>query len=172
MTNPTTETTTKKTITLERTLQASVEDVWALWTTKEGLESWWGPEGFTTTVRQIDVRVGGELVYAMTATAAQQVAFMQRAGLPLTTEQRVTYDTVVPLQRLAYTNLADFIPGVTPYDVATRVELHPDGQSVRMVVTIDAMHDEAWTNMAVQGWESQLGRLVKLLAERPRPIVR
>lgn len=171
-TTPKTKTTPTKTVTLERTLQAAVEDVWALWTTKEGLESWWGPEGFSTTVRQIDVRVGGELRYAMTATAAEQVAFMQKAGLPLTTEQRVTYDTVVPLQRLGYTALADFIPGVTPYDVATVVELRADGRSVRMVVTIDAMHDEAWTKMAVLGWESQLGRLVKLLAEHPRPIAR
>jgi uncharacterized protein YndB with AHSA1/START domain len=156
---------TKKTITLERTLLAPLEEVWALWTTKEGLESWWGPEGFTTTVHKIDVRVGGALLYAMTATAPQQVAFMQKAGLPLTTEQRVTYETVVPPQRLAYTNLADFIPGVTPYDIATLVELHPNGQSVRMVVTIDAMHDEPWTKRAVMGWESQLGRLVRLLAQ-------
>ena len=61
---------TKKKITIERTFEASVQDVWELWTTKEGIESWWGPEGFTTTVRKIDVRVGGELHYAMTATAA------------------------------------------------------------------------------------------------------
>ena len=31
-------------ITIERTYRASVEDVWDLWTTKEGIESWWGPE--------------------------------------------------------------------------------------------------------------------------------
>jgi uncharacterized protein YndB with AHSA1/START domain len=165
----TSQTTPKKTITLERTFEAALEDVWTLWTTKEGLESWWGPEGFTTAVRKIDVRVGGEMLYAMTATAPQQIAFMEKAGLTLTTEQRVTYDTVVPQRRLAYTNRADFIPGVAPYDVATLVDLHPNAQSVRMVVTIDAMHDEPWTKMAVLGWESQLGRLVKLLAERPRP---
>ena len=159
---------TKRTITLERIFEATVEDVWALWTTKEGLESWWGPEGFTTTVRKIDVRVGGELLYAMTATASAQVDFMKKAGMPLTTEQRVRYQAVEPYRRLAYTSLADFIPGVTPYDLATLVELHPNAQGVRMVVTIDAMHDEPWTQRAVAGWESQLGRLIKLLAERPR----
>jgi uncharacterized protein YndB with AHSA1/START domain len=160
----------KKTIVLERTFGASLEEVWALWTTKEGLESWWGPEGFTTTVHQIDVRVGGQLLYAMTATAPEQIRFMTSAGMSLTTEQRVTYQVVVPLQRLRYTSLADFIPGVAPYDLATLVELHesPEG-GVRMVVTIDAMHDEAWTKRSVMGWESQLGRIAKLLAERTRP---
>jgi uncharacterized protein YndB with AHSA1/START domain len=33
----------KPRITIERTYLARIEDVWALWTTKEGLESWWGP---------------------------------------------------------------------------------------------------------------------------------
>ena len=91
---------TKKRITIERTFDAPVEDVWELWTTKDGIESWWGPEGFTTTVHKIDVRVGGELQYAMTATAAAQIDFMKKAGMPLTNEQRVTYSEVVPRRRL------------------------------------------------------------------------
>jgi uncharacterized protein YndB with AHSA1/START domain len=161
--------TAKRTITLERTFEAPLEEVWALWTTREGLESWWGPEGFTTKVHEIDVRSGGQLRYAMTATAPEQIDFMRRSGMPLTTEQRVTYQSVVPLRRLAYTSLADFIPGVAPYDVATLVELHPSGQGVRMTLTIDVMHDERWTKMAVMGWESQLGKLAKLVAERQRP---
>jgi uncharacterized protein YndB with AHSA1/START domain len=161
--------TSARTITLERTFQAPAEEVWALWTTKEGLESWWGPEGFTTEVHEIDVRVGGRMRYAMTATAPEQVAFMKKAEMPLTTEQRVTYHQVVPQRRLAYTSLADFIPGVGPYDVATIVELHLEGQGVRMALTIDVMHDERWTKMAVLGWESQLGKLAKVIAERQGP---
>ena len=35
---------------IQRTYAASVEDAWALWTTKSGIESWWGPEGFEVTV--------------------------------------------------------------------------------------------------------------------------
>jgi hypothetical protein len=34
---------------------------------------------------------------------------------------------------------------------------------VRLVVTLDAMHDEAWTKMAVMGWESQLDKLATQL---------
>ncbi len=40
------EPTAKRRITIERTYQASIEDVWELWTTKEGIESWWGPGRF------------------------------------------------------------------------------------------------------------------------------
>ncbi len=153
----------RRRITLERTYEASIEEVWDLWTTKEGIESWWGPEGFTVTVRKLDLRPGGEMRYAMTATAPPQVEFMKKAGMPLTTEALIRYTEVVPPRRLGYVHLADFIPGVEPYDVATLVELFPSGHSVRMVVSFDAMHDEKWTGMAVAGWESQLGKLARVI---------
>ncbi len=151
-------------ITLERTYQASIDDVWELWTTKEGIESWWGPDGFAVQVRNMDLRPGGQLQYAMTATAPAQVEFMKQAGLPLTTEARLTYTEVVAKRRLAYVHLADFVPGVKPYDVATVLELFVDAKIVRMVLTFDAMHDEQWTQMAVMGWESQLGKFAKEIA--------
>jgi uncharacterized protein YndB with AHSA1/START domain len=154
----------RRRITLERVYQASSEDVWDLWTTKEGIESWWGPDGFSTKVLNLDLRVGGELRYAMTATAPAQVEFMKNAGMPLTNEGRITYTEVVNLRRLGYLHLADFIPGVEPYDVATLVEFHSNGSSVHMVLTFDAMHDEEWTKRAVMGQESQLGKLEKVIA--------
>lgn len=155
--------TTKRKITLERTYAAPLEDVWDLWTTKDGLESWWGPEGFTTTVQKLDLRVGGELRYTMTATGAAQVEFMKRAGMPLSTEQRVTYTEIVAHARLGYTSVADFIPGLDPYDIAATVELQATPAGVRMVLSVDAMHDETWTQRATMGWESQLGKLAKIL---------
>jgi uncharacterized protein YndB with AHSA1/START domain len=150
-------------ITLERIYQANVQDVWDLWTTKKGIESWWGPGGFAVTVRELDLRPGGQLLYAMTAVDPPQVEFMKKAGMPLTTEARITYTDIVPLRRLAYIHLTDFIPGVEPYDVATVVELLRAGQGVRMVLTFDAMHSDEWTQRAVMGWESELGKLAKVL---------
>ena len=157
--------TSKRRITLERTYKASLQDVWDMWTTKDGIESWWGPDGFSVKVRKLDLRPGGELHYAMTATAAPQVEFMKKAGMPLTTEAKLTYTEVSPPRRLAYTHLADFIPGVEPYRVAHLIELTPMGDSVRMVLTFDAMHDEEWTNRAKMGWEMEFGKLAKALAK-------
>ncbi len=160
------EPTAKRRITIERTYQASIEDVWELWTTKEGIESWWGPDGFSVKVHSIDLHPGGELRYAMTAIAPPQIEFMKKVGMPLTTEARVRYTEIVPRKRLAYTHLADFIPGVEPYHVAHLVELHPSAQGVRMVLTFDAMHAEEWTQRAVMGWESELGKLAKVIEAR------
>ena len=59
--------------------------------------------------------------------------------------------------------MADFIPGTEPYEVETTVVLDPGPDGVRMVLTFDAMHDEQWTERAVAGHESELGKLDKIL---------
>ena len=78
-----------------------MEEVWGLWTTKEGIESWWGPDGFAVDVRNLDLRAGGELLYTTTAVGSDQIAFMKKAGMPLTIETRVTYTELDPPRRLA-----------------------------------------------------------------------
>jgi uncharacterized protein YndB with AHSA1/START domain len=153
----------RRTVTLERFFKSSIEEVWDLWTTKEGIESWWGPDGFAVTVHKLDLRPGGALLYAMTAVGSDQIEFMKNAGMPLVSETRVTYTEIDPPRRLAYSTVADFIPGVEPYDVTTLVELHPIADGVRLVLTQEAMHDESWTEMAVMGWESELNKLARVL---------
>jgi uncharacterized protein YndB with AHSA1/START domain len=155
-----------KRVTLERIYRAGLQDVWDLWTTKEGIESWWGPGGFAVTVRTLDLRPGGVLLYAMSAVDPPQVEFMKKAGMPLTQECRITFTEVVPRRRLAYVHLTDFIPGVEPYDVATVVELEKTAEGVRMVLTFDAMHSDEWTERARMGWESELGKLAAVIERR------
>ncbi len=46
-------------VTLEREVAASRDRVWASWTTATDLEAWWGPAGWTTTIRSLDIRPGG-----------------------------------------------------------------------------------------------------------------
>lgn len=153
----------RRRFTLERTFDAPLVDVWDLWTTAEGLESWWGPEGFRIEVRSLELRPGGQLRYAMIADAPGTVAFMKNAKMPLVQECLITYREIVPQRRLVYAHLTDFVPGVDPYDVDTVVELVEEPGAVRMRVTIDAMHDDEWTRRATMGWEMQLGKLARLL---------
>src|ERR1700757_3213803 len=64
-------------IKFERRYETSVEDLWDLWTTKEGFESWWGPQGFRVEVHAIDPRIGGELFYDMIADGAKEIEYMK-----------------------------------------------------------------------------------------------
>jgi uncharacterized protein YndB with AHSA1/START domain len=159
-----TEITSMQKITIERTYRATLEDAWDLWTTKEGLESWWGPEGFQTIVHKLDLRPGGGFEYEMTATGPEQVEAMKKANLPLTSRAHSTYVEVTPRRRLAYRTLADFIPGVKPYEVGAVIDFHAVPQGVRLTISEDAMHNEEWTKMSEMGMSSSLNKLAKVLA--------
>ena len=146
-------------VTLERTFDAEVADLWELWTTSDGFESWWGPDGFRTEVRKLELEVGGETVYSMIAIGPEQIEYLRKAGMPLESEDRLQLTELVPLQRLAYTHLINFLPGVTPYRAAMDVEFSKVPDGARMVITMDVMHDAEMTRLAVMGMESQLARL-------------
>ena len=157
----------KKQITMERTLEATLDEVWELWTTKDGIESWWGPEGFETSVSKLELRVGGALHYAFTAVGPNQIAFMKQANQPLTQHMKARYTVVRPKTLAAWQNLVEFIPGITPYEVESRFELFVETRGkVRMVLRFDAMHDEQLTKYAEMGWTEELGKLEKRLAMR------
>ena len=158
--------TEKPKLTLERTFKASIAEVWDLWTTREGIEAWWGPEGFSVTVSALDLRPGGDLLYTMSAVEPEQMEYMVKAGMPLSTDHKLTFTDVDPPRRLAYKDMADFIPGVEPYEVSTVIELAEVEDGVRMLLTFDRMHDERWTELARMGRESELARLAEVLAAR------
>ena len=153
-------------VRLERTYAASAATIWELWTTAEGIESWWAPDGYVTEVRKLDVRPGGELVYAMTATAPEAVEFMRNAGMPLTTESRKTFTEVSEPTRLAYNSLIDFVPDKEPYEHLTVVELTLADDAVRVVMTVEPLHDEVWTERLLAGRANELDNLAAVIARR------
>jgi uncharacterized protein YndB with AHSA1/START domain len=153
---------------LTRHIDAPAEDVWELWTTPAGIESWWAPDGFTVSVSQLELAVGGTLVYTMTATGAEQVAFMEGAGLPLASESRKRFTDVGRPSRLAYATLADFIPGVEPYETMTWVTLEAAEAGTQVTMTIEPMHDDVWTERLVAGRENELANLAAVTARRSR----
>jgi uncharacterized protein YndB with AHSA1/START domain len=156
----------KRQITMERTFTATLDEVWELWTTKDGIESWWGPIGFETKVARLELRVGGALDYSFTAVGPDQVKFMKDAQQPLTQHMKARYTHVQPKTAAAWQNLVEFIPGITPYEVESRFDLEARGKQVHMKLRFDAMHDEQFTQFAEMGWKEELGKLEQRLAAR------
>lgn len=164
----TTATSAKKPVGLkiERTFRASPEEIWALWTTKEGVESWWGPEGFTTKVLALDLRPGGAFDYEMTARAPEQVEALKSLGVPRTSRATNVYTEVTAPRRLALRTKVDFVPGVAPYEFATEVEFRKVQGGTKLVFRSSKMHSLDWEQMARQGQMSQLDKLARLVEGR------
>lgn len=149
---------------LERTYPADPATIWSLWTSPDGIARWWAPDGFTTKVDTLDLREGGELVYTMTATAPETIEFMTSAGMPLATVSRKRFTRVQELSVLAYQSLVDFVPDHEPYEFATDVELTATDGGTRVVMTVEPLHDETWTQRLLDGRSNELDNLGRLLA--------
>jgi len=144
---------------IERTYRAALADVWNLWTTREGFESWWGPQGFRVDVAELDARAGGTLRYEMIAATPEMVRAMTEAGQPVTHGVRSTFADVRPMTHLVLRNVIDFVPGVPPYEADITVSLSQEGERVRMVVTLAPLHSPEFSAMQKEGFESQLTKL-------------
>lgn len=63
--NETTLTKNGTTLTLERTINAPKDKVWQAYSDPELFVQWWGPEGWSTRVKQFDFQAGGSVLYGM-----------------------------------------------------------------------------------------------------------
>jgi len=144
---------------VERTYRAHPKELWELWTTKEGFESWWGPENFRAEVHTIEAREGGTLRYDMIAATPEMVEAMKQMGRPSSHESRCRFAEFRPYEQLTLVHVIDFLPGVSPYESTIVVEFIPSGEFVRMVVTLHPMHDEEFSKMQRMGFTSQLSKL-------------
>jgi uncharacterized protein YndB with AHSA1/START domain len=161
-------TTKMQPVRFEREYDGPADDLWDLWTTKDGFESWWGPEGFRVEVQKLELRVGGALHYDMIAARAEEIAYMKKEGWAVRHATHGTFLALEPKRRLTLRHRIDFIPGVEPYDNDMTVELVPAGTKVRMVVDIQPHRDEHWTRQSAMGFESQLTKVPGALAGRRR----
>jgi uncharacterized protein YndB with AHSA1/START domain len=66
--------------------------VFAAWTDPKHLAQWWGPNGFTTTTSSFDFRPGGVWRFVMHGPDGRDY------------QNRVTFNEIVPNQRIAYTH--------------------------------------------------------------------
>jgi uncharacterized protein YndB with AHSA1/START domain len=141
---------------IERTYRTRVEELWALWTTKEGFESWWGAEGSRVEVQTIEAREGGMLQYDMIAVVPADVATRSKLGLAPANSVHARFTEFKPHRRLVLAHVMDFVPGVKAYEQAIAVDFFQSGDSVRMVTTIEPLHDEEFTRTSIRVFTSQL----------------
>jgi uncharacterized protein YndB with AHSA1/START domain len=150
-------------LVLRRSLPVPPERIWELWTTPDGIGTWWAPDGFRTTVDVLDLRPGGALDYTMTATGPEQIAFMEQAGMPLSTRSHKEFTEVDEPSRLAYLSLIDFVPGVDPYQHLTVVTLERTATGTDVAMEVEPLHDQDWTERLVAGRSNELDKLERLV---------
>jgi uncharacterized protein YndB with AHSA1/START domain len=146
-------------VVIERTYSAGLDELWSLWTTQQGFESWWGPRGFESKVHSMEPRAGGILHFDLSASSQEQIAEMQRMGRPKSHEEWTRFTELRPLERVSLTTVIDFLPGVRPYEHTITADFSRANDGIHMTVTLEPMHNHEFTEMTALGFNSQLSKL-------------
>jgi uncharacterized protein YndB with AHSA1/START domain len=143
-------------LTLTRVFDAPRERVWRLWTEPGLMAQWWGPEGFTNPVCEIDLRVGGTLNIHMTGPDG--------TPYPMTG----TYVTVKRLERLVFIAFAEDGQGSVALECPTTVVFADEGGRTHLTVHAHAIGLAASAPQMLAGmdvgWSQSLDRLAVLIA--------
>lgn len=137
----------RHTLRLERTLDASPEEVWDAWTDPAQYAKWLNPAPFDLVIHEFDVRPGGRIRFDMP----------QPDGNPH--PQSGVFHVVEPYRRL--------VSGEPDKSFLVTVLLEPVGPRTRMQVIVNGIPPD-WHSPATQGWGMGFDKLAALLAARKR----
>ncbi len=151
-------------VVIERTFDAPVVLIWRMWTEPEFLKEWYGPDGASIPIANMDVRVGGIRRVCMEMPSPNGPMQMWFTG---------EYREVVEHQRLVYTEsvsaesgpvLSPTSPGTAgghPMMTEVRVELEAVGNRTKMVMTHAGVPSDS---PGAAGWAMALDKLAANIA--------
>lgn len=145
-----------RSIVTTRVFDAPREVVFAAWTDAGQIAQWWGPDGFTTTIHEMDVRPGGVWRFIMHGPDGVDYP------------NRVTYIEVAPPDRLVYDHGDDGESGDALFHVTVTFAEDDGGTRLTMQAVFDsaAERDRVVEEFgAIEGGKQTLGRLAEYLAK-------
>jgi uncharacterized protein YndB with AHSA1/START domain len=84
--------TSDREIVISRVVDAPRELVWQAWTDPQHVVRWWGPRGFSTTIKKMDFRIGGVWEHVM------------RGPDGVNYPNKSTFKDIVPNERIVYSH--------------------------------------------------------------------
>jgi len=152
-------------VKIEREFDASIETVWKMWTDPQSFSQWYGPNGMTIPVAEMDVEVGGTRKICMEMKMPDRTMSMWFTGI---------YKEVSAPHRLSYTESmcdADGVlispesmgmPAGHPDVTEVVVELSETNGKTRMIM----VHKGVPEGTAGEGgWKQAIEKLAGLLAK-------
>ena len=142
--------TTDRELVIKRVFNAPRELMFAVWTDPKHVVQWWGPNGFSTTVQEMDVRPGGLCRYSMRSPDGHDYPFDGH------------YLEVVKPERLVSEGTIHGVPSQVVWTEVTFAEQEGHAKvTVRQVYSFES----AATRGAPIGWNQQLDRLTAYLTK-------
>jgi uncharacterized protein YndB with AHSA1/START domain len=157
-----------KDLRIERTFDARIDLIWAMWTEPKHFANWYGPMGAKIPKADMDVRVGGRRHITMAMETPRGPMEMSFVG---------EYREVNPKTRLVYTEaIADAdgklmtaeqmgMPAGTHMETSVVVELEEVGEQTKMTMTHIGIPADS---PGAQGWAMAIDKLEQRIAAHNR----
>ncbi|HSE61750.1 MAG TPA: SRPBCC domain-containing protein [Candidatus Saccharimonadales bacterium] len=162
-----TKDTENKTLIIEREFDAPKEKLWKAYADKDWFEKWWGPEGWQTTTKTFEFKVGGHIHYGMKCVDKNQGEWFGQESWGLMEITKI--DQMNSFEALDHFSNPE---GTVDQNMPTQkfiVEFVEENGKTKLVsrsVCDTAEQLEQLVKMGmVEGFSSQLNRLEALLAE-------
>jgi uncharacterized protein YndB with AHSA1/START domain len=143
-------------LTVTRVFDAPRELVFKAWIDPKQMAQWWGPQGFTNPVCELDVRPGGAIRIDM------------RAPDGVVHPMTGTFREIVAPERLVFTAVAEDQAGKPLLEALTIVTFEEQGGKTKLTVQASAVGvvDVGWQMLEGMeaGWTQSLERLAELVA--------
>jgi len=139
------------TLRLTRTFAAPRKKVFRAWTDANELKKWWGPQGYSTPIAEVDLRVGGTYRFGMTKLPKGDLFYLSG-----------TFHDVKVSERLVYTWVWEAEPEFG--EALVTIEFRDRGNFTEVVLTHELFPTEKARDDHDKGWNSCLDRLASLLS--------
>ncbi|WP_073064991.1 SRPBCC family protein [Fodinibius roseus] len=147
-------------IRLTREFDAPRELVFDAFTAPEKIGQWWGPEGFTTTTREMNFKVGGDWIFTMHGPDGTDYP------------NHIVYTEIIEPERIIYDHYGHEDEEGDPPHFKTTIVFEDLGErtkiNMRMLFPTVEKREEAAEFGAVEGGKQTLGRLAQYLEKKIR----
>lgn len=138
--------TTDRELLVTRVIDAPRALVFKAWTEPEQVARWWGPQGFTTTFCDMDIRPGGTFRFCMRSPAGTDHW------------KRGVYGEIVAPERIVFTFAWDDAAGNPGHELLTTVTFAEQGRKTKLTLHQAVFETVEGCNDHQGGWTSCLER--------------
>ena len=139
------------TLTLSRVFDAPRAAVFNAWTDRDEILKWWAPEGFSETIVEINLRVGGVFRFGFTSPKGDRI------------EVTGTFKEVDPPKKLVYTWKWETVKDWKEQTTLVTVVFKETVGQTELVLTHENFPDEKTRESHTKGWNSCLDRIMKIV---------
>ena len=144
-----------RTIHITRTFEAPRTLVFEAFSQAEHIGKWWGPNGFSTTIKSMEFKVGGEWIFTMHGPDGTDYP------------NRVVYTEIKAPELLKYDHFAGYVDdGKEPHFKQTITFKEADGKTtveLNLLFPSAKLREEAAKFGAVEGGHQTLARLEEFI---------